>query len=344
MFVKKIALSIFILLLIICFWQQALLHYALTQLKGQLSLIYHTQPIEEVLKDKNIPKEQKEKLLLIADIKKFAVNELGFNSNENYTTYYDQQNKPLMYVVSACPKYSMQEHEWNFPIAGSFTYKGFFIREMADKELAERKSEGLDVYLGTASGWSTLGWLKDPVLSGMLNKSNGELAELIIHELTHSFKYVKNNVTFNENLATFVGQKGALHFISKRYGPSSPAMIAYEALLNDNLLFDERMTKGYYELDSLYKSFGSNTSEEDRKQMKQALIDKIISSIKQLDLIDKHRYNFMTEKKNKINNAWFASFKRYNTLQFELESSLKTASGDLKKWLKTTDFSQFSRE
>jgi predicted aminopeptidase len=215
---------------------------------------------------------------------------------------------------------------------------------MADKELAERKAEGLDVYLGTASGWSTLGWLKDPVLSGMLNKSNGDLAELIIHELTHSFKYVKNNVTFNENLATFVGQKGALHFISKRYGPSSHTMIAYEALLHDNLLFDERMTKGYYELDSLYKSFGSNTSEEDKKQMKQALIDKIISSIKQLDLIDKHRYNFMAEKKNKINNAWFASFKRYNTLQFELESSLKTASGDLKKWLKTTDFSRFSRE
>jgi predicted aminopeptidase len=342
--VKKIALSTFILLLIICIWQQALLHYSLTQLKGQLSLIYHTEPIEEVLKDKNLPKEQKEKLLLIADIKKFAVNELGFNSNENYTTYYDQHNKPLMYVVSACPKYSMQEYEWNFPIAGSFTYKGFFIREMADKELAERKSEGLDVYLGTASGWSTLGWLKDPVLSGMLNKSNGELAELIIHELTHSFKYVKNNVTFNENLATFVGQKGALHFISNRYGPSSHTMIAYEALLHDNLLFDERMTKGYYELDSLYKSFGSNTSEEDKKQMKQALIDKIISSIKQLDLIDKHRYNFMAEKKNKINNAWFASFKRYNTLQFELESSLKTASGDLKKWLKTTDFSRFSRE
>jgi len=340
--VKKIALSIFILLLIICIWQHALLHYALTQLKGQLSLIYHTQPIEEVLKDKNIPKELKEKLLLIGDIKEFTVNDLGFDSNENYTTYYDQQNKPLMYVVSACPKYSMQEYEWRFPIAGSFTYKGFFIREMADKEVIERIAEGSDVYLGTASGWSTLGWLKDPVLSGMLNKSNGELAELIIHELTHSFKYVKNNVTFNENLATFVGQKGALLFISKRYGPTSPEMNDYEALLHDNQLFDERMTKGYYELDSLYKSFGSNISEQDKSRMKQVLIDEIIGSIKQLDLIDKHRYNFIAEKKNRVNNAWFASFKRYNTLQFELESSLKTASGDLRKWLKTTDFSQFS--
>ena len=341
---KKIALSILVLLLIICIWQYALVHYALVQLAGQLSLIYHTQPIEEVINDKNFPKEKKEKLLLIADIKQFAVNQLGFNSNENYTTYYDQQNQPLMYVVSACPKYSMQEYEWQFPIAGTFTYKGFFLRDMADEEVEERKKEGLDVYLGTASGWSTLGLLKDPVLSGMLNKSKGELSELIIHELTHSFKYDKNNVTFNENLATFVGQKGALHFISKHFGPASSEMKEYEALLQDNLLFDERMTKGYYELESLYKSINDSTSEVDKSRLKKALIDEIIGSINQLNLRDKNRYNFIAEKKNKINNAWFASFKRYNTLQIKLERSLNLAGGDLKKWLKTTDFSRFSNE
>jgi predicted aminopeptidase len=342
--VNKIALSILVLLLIICIWQYALINYALVQLAGQLSLIYHTHPIEEVINDKNFPKEKKEKLLLIADIKHFAVNELGFNSNENYTTFYDQHNQPLMYVVSACPKYSMQEYEWQFPIAGTFTYKGFFRRDMADEEVEERKKEGLDVYLGTASGWSTLGWLKDPVLSGMLNKSKGELSELIIHELTHSFMYDKNNVTFNENLATFVGQKGALHFISKHYGTASSEMKEYEALLQDNQLFDERMTKGYYELDSLYKSFNDSASEVDKSRLKQALIDEIIGSINQLNLIDKNRYNFIAEKKNKINNAWFASFKRYNTLQIELERSLILAGGDLKKWLKTTDFSRFSNQ
>ena len=341
---NKIALSILVLLLIICIWQYALVHYALVQLAGQLSLIYHTQPIEEVINDKNFPKEKKEKLLLIADIKHFAVNELGFNSNENYTTFYDQHNQPLMYVVSACPKYSMQEYEWQFPIAGTFTYKGFFRRNMADEEVEERKKEGLDVYLGTASGWSTLGWLKDPVLSGMLNKSKGELSELIIHELTHSFKYDKNNVTFNENLATVVGQKGALHFISNYYGSTSSEIKEYEALLQDNQLFDERMTRGYYELDSLYKSFNDSTSEVDKSRLKKALIDEIIGSINQLNLRDKNRYNFIVEKKNKINNAWFASFKRYNTLQIELERSLNLAGGDLKKWLKTTDFSRFSNE
>lgn len=341
---KKVALSVLGLLLIISIWQFSLIRYAFVQLIGQLSLIYHTQPIEEVLSDSKFPKENKGKLLLIAEIKKFAVKELGFTANDNYTTFYNQHNQPLMYVVSACPKYSMQEYEWNFPIAGKFSYKGFFRRDMADKEVELRRKEGLDVYLGTASGWSTLGWLKDPVLSGMLNKSEGELSELIIHELTHSFKYDKNSVTFNENLATFVGQKGALKFISMRYGPASSELKSYEALLHDNELFDDRMTRAYYELDSLYKSFDPSISEDQKSKVKQGLINTIINSIKSLDLIDKNRYNFVFEKKNKINNAWFASFKRYNTLQREFEKSLIASGGDLKKWLKNTNFSQFSSE
>ena len=341
---KKIVFSIVGLFLIICIWQYSLIYYSFVQLAGQLSLIYHTKPIVQVINDSNFPEEMKGKLLLIAEIKQFAVNELGFASSDNYTTFYDQHNQPLIYVVSACPKYSMQEYEWQFPIAGNFTYKGFFRREMADEEVESRMQEGLDVYLGTASGWSTLGWLKDPVLSSMLNKSEGELSELIIHELTHSFKYDKNSVTFNENLATFVGQKGALQFISMRYGPASSELKSYEELLHDNELFDDRMTRAYYALDSLYKSFDPSISENQKSKAKQVLINTIINSIKSLDLIDKNRYDFVFEKKNKINNAWFASFKRYNTLQIELEKSLIAADDDLKKWLKNTDFSQFSRE
>lgn len=341
---KKVALIVLGLLLIISIWQYSLIRYAFVQFTGQLSLIYHTKSIEKVLSDSKFPKENKEKLLLIAEIKKFAVKELGFTANDNYTTFYEQHNQPLMYVVSACPKYSMEEYEWQFPIAGTFTYKGFFDREMADKEVAERKNEDFDVYLGTVSGWSTLGWLKDPVLSGMLKKSEGELSELIIHELTHSFKYDKNSVTFNENLATFVGQKGALKFISMRYGPASSELKSYEALLHDNELFDDRMTRAYYELDSLYKSFDPSISEDQKSKAKQVLINTIINSIKSLDLIDKNRYDFVFEKKNKINNAWFASFKRYNTLQREFEKSFIASGGELKKWLKTTDFARFSTE
>ncbi len=339
---KKILVGLLVVLFIFCAWNYSLLYYACVQLKGQLTIIFESKPIDEVINDKSIPKETKDKLLMIAEIKKFALEELGFPNNNNYTTFYDQHNRPLMYVVSACPEFSMQEYEWHFPIAGNFTYKGFFKRDMADQEVLARKTEGLDVYLGTASGWSTLGWLKDPVLSGMLKKSKGELAELIIHELTHSYKYDKNNVTFNENLATFVGQKGAILFIKKKFGNESPFLEEYEGILHDNQLFDERMTKGYYELDSLYKSFKNETSIEAKKQEKKELTEHILGSIKELDFVDQHRYDFVFQKRDKINNAWFASFKRYNTLQPRFERSLNTQGNDLKKWLQTTDFSRFS--
>ena len=309
---------------------------------GQLTIVFESKPIDEVINDKNIPKETKDNLLLIADIKKFAVEELGYSESDNYTTFYDQHNCPLMYVVSACPEFSMEEYEWQFPIAGSFTYKGFFERKMADKEIAELKAEGYDVYLGTASGWSTLGWLKDPILSGMLDKSEGELAELIIHELTHSFKYEKDNITFNENLATFIGENGSKLYLNKKYGNDSPQTIEYKNILHDNAVFEGYMTSGFYQLDSLYKGFNSQLSIQNKKELKQKKIANLLEGVSTLPLSDPMRFKYIDKKREQINNAWFAGFKRYNTLQKEFEANYLKSGKSLKKWLQTTDFSQFS--
>ncbi len=43
----------------------------------------------------------------------------------------------------------------------------------------------------------------------MLNRSEGDLANLIIHEMSHATIFVKDSVDFNENLATFIGDRGA---------------------------------------------------------------------------------------------------------------------------------------
>ena len=62
------------------------------------------------------------------------------------------------------------------------------------------KASGLDVEYSSVSGWSTLGWFGDPILSNMLKRNVGSLADLIIHELTHGTIYIKNEVEYNENL------------------------------------------------------------------------------------------------------------------------------------------------
>jgi predicted aminopeptidase len=54
-----------------------------------------------------------------------------------------------------------------------------------------------------------LGWFTDPILSKMLMRSEGDLANLIIHEMSHATIFVKDSIEFNENLATFIGDRGA---------------------------------------------------------------------------------------------------------------------------------------
>ena len=73
---KKILFGLLVVLFIFCAWNYSLLYYACVQLKGQLTIIFESKPIDEVINDKSIPKETKDKLLMIAEIKKFALEEL----------------------------------------------------------------------------------------------------------------------------------------------------------------------------------------------------------------------------------------------------------------------------
>ena len=118
-----------------------------------------------------------------------------------------------MWVVMACEPFALKPKEWKFPIIGSVPYKGFFKKERAEALKAELEKEGWDVMVRNPGGWSTLGWFTDPILSKMLMRSEGDLANLIIHEMSHATIFVKDSVEFNENLATFIGDRGAELFL-----------------------------------------------------------------------------------------------------------------------------------
>jgi predicted aminopeptidase len=66
--------------------------------------------------------------------------------------------------------------------------------------------------------YSTTGLLPDPVYSPMLRRDEIGLADVIIHELTHNTIYRTGDTTFNESLATFVGRRGAIDFLSSEFG------------------------------------------------------------------------------------------------------------------------------
>jgi predicted aminopeptidase len=309
--------------------------YGLLQLKGQLHIINNTQPITEILSDNTTPDSVKQKLLLINEIKQFAVASLGLKNTDNYTSYYDQQGKPVLWVLTVAPPFKVENYQWDYPFLGKLSYKGFFEKERGIKEKQEFEQKGFDADLSPTGGWSTLGWFKDPVLSNMLKRSEGSLAELIIHELTHATLYIKGNVEFNENLATFIGEKGAEQFLAFKYNNDSTALIKYLHRRHDEKVLGEYILQSMDTLKNLYNSF--NASQLSIKEMYNLKFEKIagiMQGVSDLPLYNKKRYEWDFTTKTLPDNTYFLSYSNYRKSQTEMESVFKdSAASDLKQFI-----------
>lgn len=317
---KWTGLSLLVLVLILGVWQRDLIGYGLLQLKGQLRVVNQAIPLEEFIALPSTTEEQKQKVKIILEAKKFAFEELGIKYSENYSEIFDQEGKPSMYVVTACDPYYFKPRIWKFPVVGSVPYKGFFDLEKAREEAEQiQENENLEVDIRTAGGWSTLGWFKDPVLSNMLNRSEGDLASLIIHELTHGTLFVKDSVTFNENLASFIGDKGAILFLEKKYGKGSMQVEDFKESISDEITFKEYMLKAAQHLDSVYKSILHEPLEE-KQRLKAEAIQTIKLNYDTLAFDSDLYKGYFEDRVPK--NTFFMSMLRYNSQQRELERQL----------------------
>ena len=321
---KKILYISLLILLLLITWNFQLLSYGLSQAYGQLTIVWNTKPVEEVLNDKYVPDSIKQKLILISEIKKFAFDSLGINENENYITFFDQKGKPILWVVTACPPFEMKAYEWDFPILGRFSYKGYFNHEKALTEEKKYSTLGYDTDVGEVSAWSTLGWLKDPILSSMLKRKPGSLANLIIHELTHGTLYVKDNVDFNENLASFVGDFGARKFLIQKYGASSKEFLDYEKGLKVNKEYSERTLEWAKRLDSLYKKFDYNYPLEKKQLLKNEMINAARNDLTSY-LKENNYYTTSYDKVFKnLNNTYFNDYVTYRSQQNSFDEEFRT--------------------
>lgn len=340
--VKKIALIIGSLLLVLAIWQRELVSYGWMQARGQLRILWNTEPVENVLKNSAIPDSVKRKIELIGEIRRFAVDSLGLNPSGSYTSYYDQGGKPILWVITAAPPYELKAREWSFPIIGTFSYKGFFEKDRADSTVAELKRAGLDTRVGEVSAWSTLGFLNDPILSSMTERAPGDLAELILHELTHGTLFIKNSLEYNENLADFVGEYGALRFLSGRFGRDSKEYRDYLASKEFFEQYDDHVLRGTKKLDSLYKSFKPATPVSLKEKQKWQMITELVETVDTLNdgrsqsLRKKRRWN----KLNLPNNAYFVQYltyrKQQNRFRAEFEGRFRGDFGHYLSYLKNT--------
>jgi predicted aminopeptidase len=332
----RLILNVLLFLIMLCclIWHELII-YGIRQGKGQLMIVKNAQPVEEILNDSSFPDSLKQKLILISEIKKFAFDSLGINYSENYSTVYNQHGKPVLWTVSAAEPYELKAKEWKFPFLGTVSYKGFFEKEPLQKEILKLRKDNYDVDVYSPSGWSTLGWFKDPILSGMLKRDEGSLANLIIHELTHGTLYVKNNVTFNENLANFIGDKGAELFLSQRFGNDSKEYKEYQDDKEDEHVYNDYILLASKKLKKLYSSFKPEDTDSFKKERKKQMITEIVLQVNRLKLHKTKRLFRYTLQAFQEGNAFFMAFSRYDSQYDKFEKEFKEQySSDLKKYLK----------
>lgn len=295
--------------------------YGIRQGAGQLNIVRNAKPINHYLANNEYPDSLKKKLALVEEIKQYCKDSLGLVSGENYSEMFDQQGQPGMYVLTGSKKYELSPYQWSFPFLGKFSYKGFFDLEKAKKEQKNLRDNGYDTDLAVVNAWSTLGWFKDPVMSSMLNLSEGKLARVLTHEITHYNVFVKDDIQYNENLASFIGDKGGKQFLLEKYGNASPLLKDYLVFLHDLELFTQYMITSSAKLAAFY----SNLNPEDPKSelLKKEKIRAIILGLRSQNFQGKKLVNNVIANIDSINNTFFTDFLTYRKENKKMEQEFQ---------------------
>jgi len=187
-------------------------------------------------------------------------------------------------------------------------YLGFFDLEKARAEKAELEKKDLDVNLGAAGAFSTLGWFKDPVTLSLLEGSTHTLVETILHELTHTTLYVGGQGDFNEGFANLVGLVGAKQFLEAHYGQSHPLTIEAQNNIEDEKLFSSFISNLMEDLERLYNS---NKNYDEKLVQREKIFTTALASFERLK--GKFKTNrFLYFGRSGLNNAYLMSINLYH--------------------------------
>ena len=308
---------------------------------GQLSLLSKRVPIEAVIEDPETSEETREALSRVLEIRRFAVDELGLPDNRSYATYVDldgngagsesigggsestgadfgsdtadseagnarQGRNSAVWTVVAAEEFSIDPRTWCFPFAGCVSYRGYFNEAAARRFAARLEDEGLDVLVGGASAYSTLGYFADPVVSTMIAGPDYRLVEVLLHELAHQKFYLKGDSDLNEAFATAVAEYGARRWLMQ--SGDAGGLDAYEGQSLIQTQFAELIGRQRERLRAIYA--GSEPADAKRRA-KAAAFDALRSEYAALKPAWEGRANYDAWFSRPLNNAHIASVATY---------------------------------
>ncbi len=309
--------------------------YYTTQGYYLLSYQAKAKPVDKVLKDKDLDPDTRIFLLLVEEIRNFAIEELGLEKNKNYSTYLDLDQDVLAWVVSACDPLSFNTYLWNYPVMGKLPYKGFYRQKDAVKEGKKMVKKDQDVWIRGVEAFSTLGFFRDPLISYMTDYSVYDIANLVIHEQTHATIWRKDDPSFNEDLASFVGDEGARLFVLARFGEDSPEYLGIGGNEANAQRFREDIFALREKLETFYQGLPNPLQEDDEPYLKEK--KRIIRDFQNefLASYDEHytSENYRRFGELQINNAYIDLFHIYHGQREELEKLYDESGNDMKKFI-----------
>ena len=297
---------------------------------SQAGILLHQRPVEEVLHDARHTPQEQHKLRLILEVRSFAIAQLGLHESKSYTTFVQLDRPYVSYNLSAAPPDALKPYLWRFPIVGGMPYKGFFDKDYALREQHALEEQGYDTYLRGVRAYSTLGYFNDPILSSMLAYDDAFLINTIIHEMLHQTVWFKGNISFNESLASFVGEHGTLAFLQQRYGADAPEYQHYRALRADALVFEEYIGALIERLEALYHE---SISRADKLQRKAQILAEAAAAYPEVfPRMQTTGYRNFFERRP-VNNAVLLTFRVYHRDTTFFEQALAEQGGDLRRMI-----------
>ncbi|MDQ6737268.1 MAG: aminopeptidase [Gemmatimonadota bacterium] len=222
----------------------------------EAKILGRRKPIAAILADPRTAPAVRAKLTIVEAARKFAHDSLGLRTGESFTTYSYVESDTLVLVLSAAYRDRLEPYTWWFPVVGRVPYKGFFDFAAARAAAHDLEAAGFDVYLRPSSAFSTLGFFNDPLLNTTLRADSLDLANTVIHELTHNTYYAPGSVPFNESFASFVGARGAAALFRARGDSASAARV--DARWADDKLLGVFWASLSHTLDSTFKAHSND--------------------------------------------------------------------------------------
>ena len=317
------------------------LPYYWQAMAGQLSLLSKRVPIEAVIEDPETNEETREALTRVLEIRRFAVDELGLPDNRSYATYVDldgngagsesigggsestgadfgsdtadseagnarQGRNSAVWTVVAADEFSIDPRTWCFPFAGCVSYRGYFNEAAARRFAARLEDEGLDVLVGGATAYSTLGYFADPVVSTMIAGPDYRLVEVLLHELAHQKFYLQGDSDLNEAFATAVAEYGTRRWLMQSGDAGGLDAYGGQSLIQTQ--FAELIGRQRERLRAIYA--GSEPADAKRRA-KAAAFDALRSEYAALKPAWEGRANYDAWFSRPLNNAHIASVATY---------------------------------